>query len=298
MRIAIVINKWWECEPAIAAMLNANASPPHAPWPTILRSPLPRPTTSSPPIVLPRAVFAYGQKILAEVWCISDLLDDVPNNQSSSSLKAERLPQIFGHGEPPGLVIAVGTASSTVSSPNRNGGVAIGGSVFLHDAHPNGANPSSTWSGPADQLIPSSMPPDLFEKLASFDAGSALLHFLPVRRSPSDSPLVTIGLRDVALGTINVTDYGEYKFKDRETLGAFRAVCCEEQAVSIETTHGLIRLAANDAPFIFLSAITDRFTYFDADVSVGPCSDPQNTAAAYNAGVTLRWMLDHFSSKL
>jgi len=25
MRIVIVINKWWECDPAIAAMLNSNA---------------------------------------------------------------------------------------------------------------------------------------------------------------------------------------------------------------------------------------------------------------------------------
>jgi hypothetical protein len=41
---------------------------------------------------------------------------------------------------------------------------------------------------------------------------------------------------------------------------------------------------------MFLSAITDRLTYFDADVSAVPINDPQNTAAAYNACITLRWM--------
>src|SRR5436190_2153182 len=36
MRIVIVINKWWECEPAIAAMLNSNVCPPGAPWQKVL----------------------------------------------------------------------------------------------------------------------------------------------------------------------------------------------------------------------------------------------------------------------
>jgi hypothetical protein len=302
MRIVIVINKWWECEPAIAAMLNLNACPQNAPypqyppWPNPLHSPLQRPADKA--FLMPRAVFNYA-KFEAEVWCISDLLNAVSSNcQSSSSVKAAVLPQIFADRPPPDLVVAVGTASSANESPNRNGGIAIGTAVFLHDAHPNDENPLSRWSGPSDELISSTIAPKLFAQLASFDAASALLHFLPLKRNTSHAPVVTVGFTDVALGTLNVTNYGDYKYKDPETGAAFSASGSKGRPVSIETTHGLIRLSCLEAPFMFLSTITDRFTYFDADVSGIPLNDAQNTAAAYNAGVTLRWMLANLDVSL
>jgi len=299
MRIVIVINKWWECEPAIAAMLNSNACPQqNAPWPKPLNSPLQRPAGIAPPFLNPRAVFGYV-KFQAEVWCVSDLLNNVDSScQSSSSMKAALLPQIFASKPTPDLVVAVGTASSATTSPSRNGGIAIGTAVFLHDAHPNGENPLSTWNGRSDQLISSTLTPKLFAQLASFDAASALLHFLPLKRNSSDAPVVTVGFTDVGLGTLNVTNYGEYKYKDPETVAAYAASCHPNRPVSIETTHGLIRLSCPEAPFMFLSTITDRLTYFDADVSVPPLNDAQNTAAAYNAGVTLRWMLANLDKAL
>jgi hypothetical protein len=291
MRIVIVIKKWWECEPAIAAMLNSNACPSGAPWPKVLNSPLQRPAGKISPFLNPRAVFSYAN-FQAEVWCISDLLNNVDGIcQSSSSVKAALLPQIFAAQSAPDLVVAVGTASSATESPNRNGGVAIGTAIFLHDAHPHGENPLSTWGGPFDQLVSSAIPPKLFAKMASFDAASALLHFLPLKRNTSDAPVVTAGFTDVALGTLNVTNYGDYKHKDPETVGAYAVSGNSSRPVSIETTHGLIRLSCPEAPFMFLSTITDRLTYFDADVSGPPLNDAHNTAAAYNAGVTLRWML-------
>jgi hypothetical protein len=167
----------------------------------------------------------------------------------------------------------------------------LGTAVFLHDAHPNSENPLSTWNGPSDKLISSTITPELFAQFASFDAASALLHFLPLKRNVSDAPVITVGFTDVALGTLNVTNYGEYKYKDPEVVAAYASSGNNSRPVSIETTHGLIRLSCPEAPFIFLSTITDRFTYFDADVSGIPLNDAQNTAAAYNAGVTLRWML-------
>jgi hypothetical protein len=298
MRIVIVVNKWWECEPAIAAMLNSNAWPSVAPWPSSLNSPQQRPAAKTAPFLNPRAVFDYPN-FQAEVWCISDLLNNVDAScQSSSSVKAALLPQIFAGKPSPDLVVAVGTASSAATSPNRNGGVAMGTAVFLHNAHPGGENPLSDWNGPSDQLISSTITPKFFAQIASFDAASALLHFLPLKRNGSDAPVVTVGFSDVALGTLNVTNYGEYKYKDAETLAAYAASGESSLPVSIETTHGLIRVASPNAPFIFLSTITDRFTYFDADVSGVPLNDAQNTAAAYNAGVTLRWILSNLSQTL
>ena len=291
MRIVVVINKWWECEPAIAAMLNSNAWPsPTTPWPATLNSPLQRPAGKAAPFLSPRAVFHYAS-FEVDIWCVSDLLNDVDAScQSSSSLKAALLPQIFAGAPAPDLLIAVGTASSAAESPNRNGGVAIGTAIFLHNAHPGGENPLSTWDGPSGELIASPITPKLFGQVASFDAASALLHFLPLKRNTSDAPVVTAGFADVALGTLNVTNYGDYKYKDPETVAAYAASGNPGRPVSVETTHGLIRLSCPEAPFMFLSTITDRFTYFDADVSGVPLNDAQNTAAAYNAGIALRWM--------
>src|ERR1700722_2718041 len=107
-RVLVVINKWWECDPALAAMLNDQTRPPLSPWPPDLQSTRPRPPKGSLPAEnqhpTPRATFPY-QNFQAEVWCVSDLLEDLPDAiQSSSSAKALRLPRIFSYGSKPDLV--------------------------------------------------------------------------------------------------------------------------------------------------------------------------------------------------
>ena len=64
---------------------------------------------------------------------------------------------------------------------------------------------------------------------------------------------------------------------------------------SLETTHGLIRVQA-DAPFIFISGITDRVGHFDDEV--GSRSYAQNTVAAHNAGIVLAWMIPKVNASL
>lgn len=64
---------------------------------------------------------------------------------------------------------------------------------------------------------------------------------------------------------------------------------------SVETTHGIIRLASN-APFAFISGITDRLNHFSDDVSAkdgkgNDKTEAQNFAAAFNIGVYLASML-------
>jgi hypothetical protein len=186
--------------------------------------------------------------------------------------------------------------------PNRSGGVAAGGQVFLHNAHlPNtdDANPKSTWDDPRQEtLIPPSIDKHFFEQIAAFDSAGALLHFLPLRRNVSSSPIITAGLTDVALGTLNVTDYNEYKFKDPETVASYVAQGHTAIPVSLETTHGLIRLVSDPAPFLFVTGITDAFLHFDEQVGVPALADAQNFAAAYNAGITVRYMLAGLLKKI
>jgi hypothetical protein len=306
MRIVVIANKWWECEAMVAAMLNSSAFPPAvlngtvptAPWYDTLSSPRSRDTDAYN--ATSRATFSYKQGtnliFSVEVWSVSDLLEKT-DQSSSSSAKAARLSEkLFTQKAPkPDLVIAVGTAGTASEIPNRSGGVAIGGQVFLHNAHPPNtadANPQSTWSDPRQEtLIPPSIDNQFFEQIAAFDSASALLHFLPLRRSGSTSPIITIGRLDVGLGTLNVTDYNEYKFKDPDTVKAYSAQKHDATPVSLETTHGLLRLASDPAPFLFVTGITDIFLHFDDQVGVPALADAQNFAAAYNAGITVRYML-------
>lgn len=310
MRIVVLANKWWECEAMLAAMLNSNAFPPPlvkkdntkivvSPWYDTLFSPRAQGTDDAYKATS-RATFSYrddtgNQVFSVEVWCVSDLLEKTDPSGSSSSAKSAHVAVKLFAAPLPDLTIAVGTGGTAREFPNRSGGVAIGGQVFLHNAHipgtPN-ANPQSTWSNARQEaLIAPSISESFFGQIAAFDSATALLHFLPLRRGGSSSPIITIGLTDVALGTLNVTDYNEYKLKDRETVRAFDRQAYTDEPVSLETTHGLIRLASDPAPFIFVTGITDNFLHFDDQVGGLATADPQNFAAAYNAGISVRHML-------
>jgi hypothetical protein len=297
MRTLVVINKWWECDPALAAMLNDNTRPPNSPWPDDLKPTRPRPELAKSPNLspVPRATFVY-KNFNTEVWCVSDLLDSLsPTEQSSSEQKANRLPKIFT-GEQPGLVIAVGTASTPLRGVNRNGGVAVGTSVFMHNGYPNGANPASDLKlSNFDQLIESTISDAIFERIRSMDVTSALSRFLPVPLNPSSSVDISIGRGDVALGTINVTNAADYATKDPLTLQAFEALTTAATPISLETTHGLIRAQSGDCPFLFISGIVNRFQRFGTDVV--PRLSPQNTVGAHNAGVVLAWMLSSLDQR-
>lgn len=292
MRVLVIINKWWECDAALAAMLNDNARPPDSPWPDNLNPARPRPELAKVPNLnpVPRAIFPY-KTFGAELWCVSDLLDSLSTTeQSSSEKKAERLRYILGFGEKPGLVIAVGTASAPEVGVNRNGGVTVGTSVFMHDGFPSGSNPESKLELPEfDHLIESTISTTLFEQIKLMDVKSALTRFLPVPLNPSPTVGVSIGLGDVALGTINVTNSEDYATKDQLTVQSFKTLGTAASPVSLETTHGLIRVHSGDCPFLFISGMVNRFQQFGNDVA--PRQHAQNTAGAHNAGVVVSWML-------
>jgi hypothetical protein len=292
-RAVVVVNKWWELDPALMAMLNDNARPANSPWPDprTFQPYRQRPKSPSPENLhpVPRAVFQY-RGFTAEVWCISDLLEHLPNElQSSSEQKAALLPRIVNYGARPDLVLAVGTAGAPYEVPNQNGNVVVGTKVFMHDGHPNGSNDKSKWSeGPFDQLIESTLDPQLFAGIAQFDTSTPARRFLAAALVPAPATTILMEFGNAALGTLNVTNYAEYTALDPQTVQTFQSVRRNGTAASLETTHGLIRVKCG-SPFIFISGITDRIGHFDDDVA--PRSHAQNTAAAHNAGVVTSWLL-------
>jgi len=295
-RVTVTVNKWWEFDPVLQCLISNYIRPnSNDHWPKFNDHPRPRRNPSRPQKTAParpRCIFDF-EFARVEVWCISDLLEHLPDKskwQSSSERKAERLPEIFA-GETVSLSIAVGTASSG-DIDSRNGSVVIGTKSFLHNSKPNGSNPDSNWrSEHFDELLHSSITTDEFSAITTLESGlrrqvSSKLLSPPL--APAKEPQVLADYDAVALGNVNVTDYRDYDFTDRETIEAFKSAGKDLLLGSLETTHGLIRVLGSSR-FIFVSGIVDRLNRFHEEVSPRPYA--QNTAGAHNAGVVLAWLM-------
>lgn len=163
----------------------------------------------------------------------------------------------------------------------------------MHNAHPAGENPDSNWQvGPFDQIITSKVDGAAFSAFTNIETTdtkpSVIDRFIIPPMNAAGRGVFLAGHDYVALGAVNVTNYKEYSQTDEATLNAYNRTNDPTAAKSLETTHGLIRVQS-DAPFMFISGITDRVGHFDDEVGVRPYA--QNTASSHNAGVVLAWML-------
>jgi hypothetical protein len=303
-RVIAVVNKWWECDPVLNVLLHDNARPAATlGWPNPLNHPRPRPDQNNlppeNPSPVPRAVFNLKNTTI-EIWCISDLLEHFPDQakfQSSSELKARYLPRIFA-GQAADFVVAVGTAGYPGIN-SENGSVTVGTKIFVHNGHPNGENPDSNWTdGPFDTILNSSLTETAFDQVTTIETSpkpSVMDRFMVPPLNPASYGKLIARFDYAALATVNVTNYAEYAERDAETQTAFTNSYNIFLARSLETTHCLIR-KQSEAPFIFVSGITDRVGHFDDEVSSRPYA--QNTSAAHNAGIVLAWMLPGIDSCL
>jgi hypothetical protein len=200
-------------------------------------------------------------------------------------------------GEPVDLVLAVGTAGYP-NGYSENGSVVVGSRVFMHNSHPNGENPDSNWSqGPFDQILDSDLSQENFNEITLIEAQrpkpSVLDRFMIPPLNPASCPRLLAQYDYVALANTNVTNNSEFPKTDEETLAAFCMQNDPSLARSLETTHGLIR-KLSEAPFLFISGITNRVGHFADEVKLR--SYTQNTSVAHNIGIVLSWMLPRIDS--
>ena len=303
--ILIIINKWWECEPFLYAILNHFVFEPAIPRiPSVINYPHFRPDLNNLPEeendAKPRLAFTNKQKERKiEIFCISDLLEHLPDEakfQSSSELKAKYLPKIF-KDKNPSLVIAAGTAGFP-SIWSENSSVVIGTKIFMHNFHPNGENQDSNWqNGPFDKILPSSIKKDFFDEIIEDLLGftkKLSQRFFITPLNPSITPKIIANYEGVGLNSINVTDYKEYEKADNSTMESFIKNASSFTPLSLETTHGIIR-SQSESPFIFISGITDRVGYFAEEVT--PRKYSQNSIAAHNIGITVSRLIDFLSNR-
>jgi hypothetical protein len=92
----------------------------------------------------------------------------------------------------------------------------------------------------------------------------------------------------IALSDLNITNYDDYVWADPVAVKDCTTNNPASPIGSIETTHGLIR-SMSDAPFLFVSGITNRLGYLNQEQA--PRAVAQNFSAAHNAGIALAWLL-------
>jgi hypothetical protein len=287
-KIVLIANKSWEVEPLLNAMLNKQFRPPGYPLPDPIYFP-----REQQPVNLPRAIYKIASDVV-EIWCLQDLMNPDPKISSSSSAEKMRvLPQIFKNGDAT-LVVAFGTAGFT-GLDSYNGSVVIGTNVFIHNPYHGKPNPASDWDDPRlEKVIPSSVTSDVFipspkGNIINTDFRlNTESRFIYPPNNPALRPMVIAASNYTAVGTVNVTNYDNYTWADPESLAALKATGERVPVGSVETTHGLIRLQS-EAPFIFISGITDRLGYFNMEVSSNGTA--QNFAAAFNGGVVAAWLI-------
>ncbi len=160
-RVLIVINKWWECDTILGALLHPDVQPNNSQiWPIVLNHPRKRPhenrINAEESLAKPRAIFAL-QHVNIEIWCISDLLErylaESREQQSSSERKAEELGRTFQE-QIPTLVVAAGTTAFP-QERSENGSVVIGTKIFIHNGHPGKAKTVTAIGRPALSMFSS-----------------------------------------------------------------------------------------------------------------------------------------------
>ncbi|THJ17143.1 MAG: hypothetical protein CAF45_016675 [Nitrospira sp. CG24E] len=314
-RVLVIANKSWEATALMNVLLEPKGCPSEFPWPIKLSHPLPpRHDWQSPQ---PRGVFNFQgnvqnkpYEVRVEVWCIQDAMDPSVS-PSSTKEKVRVLPKIFSGMETgvptsnrPDLVIALGTACFP-GAKSYNGCVFIGTNVFIHDPYKSNTTHSEYWhSDNTNRLInppPGSM--DFFNPRNTFFddvlRSQVETRLLSPPMKPATKPILLADNNYTAVGVANITNYDDYAWADLEALEAFKKANRGHQKKrpvgSLETTHGVIRLQS-EAPFLFISGITDRLGQFSMDVGTRPYA--QNFVCAHNTGIVTAWLLPRIVSFL
>lgn len=286
-KISVIVNKNWETEPVLNAMVNPELKPSKLNFPDILNSP------KDNKMDIPRAVFNFSREnsektMQVKIWCIQDLMYfNVPNNPATqSSSSSEEKFRVLGpvlKKEDPDLIIAVGTAGYP-DEKSVNGSVVIGANFFLFDGHPG--NPRSRLSHPDfGKCLKSNVNDEIFSLVNQEFRNQVESKFIATPRNPAEHAVCMASKVYTTISTVNITDYDEYNWVDDKAISSYNAVENELPIRSSETTLGIVKLST-DKPIIFMAPITDLLGNFDTEIT-----PTQNYVASFNAGIVLGQLL-------
>jgi hypothetical protein len=296
-RIVVIANKWFEADALMSVLIDDDARPKEISRDSleIVCWPRPHQKTANDVVVKPRAMMHLPQGA-AEIWCIQDLMDPKAGSYSNTQEKARVLPLALA-GDAPTIVIAFGTGASRTHLASNNGSVFIGGRTFVHNPYrTDPAQSLSKWSDPRlDSTVETTVDNAFFQSLAA-DQGfvmEATRRFLQPPAHPASRLSVSVDKQGVALSSVNVLDWHQYDQRDVEAIATAQANQVAP-LFSLETTHGVICLQKEAAPFLFITGIANCVGQFADETQA--FIHTQNFAASHNAGVALAWMLPRLAS--
>lgn len=284
MRIHIIANKNWEVEPLINAFLTRKI------YQNIgLPENIYFPTREKSLLMSPRVEFLTCNGHSVKISCVQDYIKISAKEKSSEYKFMEALPILFA-GENSDLIICFGTAGYP-QDISINGSVMMGHLFFIHYGRTD--NPESKLVLPEAQEVIGNINDNIksLYNVVSPDKNkipiTAYMQAIP--ENPRTNPTIVATSTNVAISVINITDYDEYIWADREGLEEFTSKDKKRRAASIETTHGLIGVQSmrRGIPCMWVSAITDREGFFDMEVH-----PIQNYFCSYNGGLALAKMID------
>lgn len=289
--IEVVVNKSWEFEPFFNAMTNKKLKPEGFPLPDVVNNP-----EQAQVMYEPRAVYNGFKNFTVVLRCIENMMDP-EKNPSCSEAKMEYMPDIIA-GDNPAMVISVSTAESTPDTQpggdeSVNGSVYIGGNFFMFDArqyNPEQPSPSQL------EVIPwqnDSVPTGIYKMVDAQFQSTVIPKFIPSAFSRAGDMYCIADKTFVSIGVVNIVDYAGYSQGDPAAVNDYNLNYAAKTGcipASIETTHGIVKMAVNKAmpgmyiPTLFVSPITDRYEHFDDDVDK---NGVQNYVTAFNAGIVV-----------
>lgn len=235
------------------------------------------------------------------IRCIEDIMPPadsrVPETSGSHSQQKAMLLPGYLRDNNADLVISVSTAESTPSvqakGTSLNGSVVLGGGFFTFDAHRFDLQSPSNLKAP--DFMKNNVDDRIYQLLLSTELqAEAVKRFRTPPHSPARPMQILSDPNYISVAAINVIHYQAYEQADPEAYQTCVKAHGDKYPATIETTHGIVRMCAGDTPTIFVSPITDRYKCFAEDV------DPQgqqNTAASYNAGVTVALLLQELDKQ-
>jgi hypothetical protein len=286
-KVLVLVNKSWEADPLVAVARNGKLRPPVVSADSISEfGGQPNPVKPKPRCKIELAAASI------EIWCVEDWTEG-SNRSRVKMLRA--LPVMRDSAHDPDLVVAVGTAAFP-DAETKNGCVFIGSETFLFNPYDTAAPVSHD---PAQDWVDTRL-----GHVVRSEAGSRIVkelehdcklreeinkRLLQTPLNAASAPLVLADGDAVGLSVVNVTDPNDYVWADELALRSFKQAASHGIARSVETTHGLIRLTWEGAPFVFVSGIVNRLGHFNEDVA--PRVIAQNFVAAHNAGIATMWLL-------
>lgn len=284
MKLHVIANKNWEVEPLLNAFLTRKIYK-NIDLPDKIIFPL----KNSEPILKHRAEFNTRNNITVQISCVQDFILD-PSKEKSSQYKYEVALPILFENEDSDLIICFGTAGYP-EDIEINGSAMMGHNFFIHSGRDD--NPESKLKLEEEGKVfgeASVITKNIYTVLAPDKNKLPITSYLQqIPENPKKKPTAVATSTNVAISVINITDYDDYIWADKDGLDRYKSVDTKRRAASIETTHGLIAVYAKKLkmPSMWVSAITDREGFFDIEVN-----PMQNYMCAYNAGIVMAKVID------